>query len=70
MRVGASEYEPTEHIKEFTLQFRCQEIVNRQKIKKLELFLDKIDEFYDLVLRDKLRYQYKFPYEKYEPKQA
>ena len=36
VRVGAPEYEPAEFIKEFTLQWRCQDIVNTEKILKLK----------------------------------
>ena len=36
VRVGAPEYEPAEYIKEFTLQWRCQNIVNTEKILKLK----------------------------------
>ena len=35
VRVGAPEYEPDDHIKDFTLQARCQEIANAERVQKL-----------------------------------
>ena len=58
VRVGAPEYEPDDHIKEFTLQARCQEIVNKQKIAILEVHLGQVHQLHALVEKQLLVYQY------------
>ena len=68
VRVGAPEYEPNDHIKDFTLQARCQQIAGEEKIKTLNHHLGFVKQLQALIEKDLLEYQY-LPEEESETKE-
>jgi Holliday junction resolvasome RuvABC ATP-dependent DNA helicase subunit len=49
VRVGAPEYEPDEHIKDFTLQARCLELAAGERIEKLYKQYGQARQLYALI---------------------
>ena len=58
VRVGAPEYVPFEHIKDFTLQARCQVLAQNERIAKLQKHLGYVKQLHTLVQKQLLEYQY------------
>ena len=58
VRVGAPEYVPNDHIKDFTLQARCQKIAGDEKILKLKQHLGFVKQLEVLIEKELLEYQY------------
>ena len=63
VRVGAPEYVPDDHIKDFTLMARCQELTNVKRIQELQDRLGYAKQLNALVKKQLLEYQYENPSE-------
>ena len=56
VRVGAPEYVPNDHIKDFTLQARCQKIAGEEKIQNLKVHLGYVKQLQVLIKKELLEY--------------